>query len=78
MCYHYHQCHSRSPEGGDALVEGVEGDPIHVPDPQLPLVPGQHPALELAVGPRGALLVTHRHIALRTRVGILRKLRRTN
>lgn len=61
---HHCHCQFRSPERGDALVEGVEGDPVHVPDPELPLVPGQHGALELAVDPGGALLVTHRDLAL--------------
>ena len=61
----------RSPEWGDALVEGVEGDPVHVPDPELPLVPGQHRALELTVDPGGALLVTHRDLALGAQGGVL-------
>lgn len=75
-----HHCHClgqfRSPEWGDALVEGVEGDPVHVPDPELPLVPGHHLALELSVDPGGALLVTHRHLALGAQVGVFWELRR--
>ena len=65
-----------SPERGDALVEGVEAGPVHVPDAELPLVSGHHWALQLAMDTRGALLITQGQITLRTGDSVFRELRR--
>ena len=65
-----------SPERGNALVEGVEAGPVHVPDAELPLVSGHHWALQLAVDTRGTLLITQGQITLRTGDSVFRELRR--